>query len=316
MLRSLPIFALLLFAPHLQADDAANAALQQGKVQDAERTLHASLSANAHDALAHQLLCRVYFAQELMDQAVTECEAAAAAVPSDSPTQMWLGRGYGRKAAHANPLAAYGLARKARVAFERAVQLDPGNGPAASDLGEFYVAAPSMVGGGHDKARHLAESIRGRFPARSHRIVAYLAESDKDLVTAESEFKQAIDVGHVPDAYMDLAQFYARHGESDQAVAAVHAGVAADPSHGPALVDAASILTDLHRSPDFAEQALRLYVASPAASEAAPVFKAHLQLGKLLARRGDAAGAPSGVCHRPRTSRREFIPAQKAARGA
>ncbi len=50
----------------------------------------------------------------------------------------------------------------------------------------------------------------------------------------------------------------------------------------PALVDAASILTDMHRQLDLAERLLRDYLASPAKSEDAPAFKVHEQLGDLL----------------------------------
>jgi hypothetical protein len=52
-------------------------------------------------------------------------------------------------------------------------------------------------------------------------------------------------------------------------------------------MDIASILTDAHRLPDLAEKVLHLYLASPSKSEAAPAFKVHVQLGQLLAQRGD-----------------------------
>jgi hypothetical protein len=57
------------------------------------------------------------------------------------------------------------------------------------------------------------------------------------------------------------------------------------------LVDAASILTKARRAPDLAERCLRDYLASRAKSDAAPAFKVHLQLSRLLAARGDDAGA-------------------------
>ena len=67
--------------------------------------------------------------------------------------------------------------------------------------------------------------------------------------------------------------------------------MAADRSHGPALVDAASILTEVHREPELAERCLRDYLASNAKSDAAPAFKVHLRLSKLLSARGDTTGA-------------------------
>ena len=79
------------------------------------------------------------------------------------------------------PLAGFGLARKVRSSFELAVQLDPANLAALSDLGEYYVAAPSIVGGGDDKARALAARMMPQSPAAAHRLLARLAESNKDL---------------------------------------------------------------------------------------------------------------------------------------
>ena len=43
---------------------------------------------------------------------------------------------------------ATGLASKARQNFERAVQLDPQNREALSDLFEYYLEAPGFLGGG------------------------------------------------------------------------------------------------------------------------------------------------------------------------
>jgi len=57
------------------------------------------------------------------------------------------------------------------------------------------------------------------------------------------------------------------------------------------LVDVSSLLTSMHRSPDVAVRVLREYLASPAKTDEAPAFKVHVQLGQLLAGRGDTAGA-------------------------
>ena len=70
---------------------------------------------------SHQLLCRIYYAQDMADNAIHECELAVANAPSSSDNQMWLGRAYGFKASHASPFTALRLAIKVRTAFERAV---------------------------------------------------------------------------------------------------------------------------------------------------------------------------------------------------
>jgi hypothetical protein len=95
-------------------------------------------------------------------------------------------------------------------------------------------------------------------------------------------------------------------------LAAVKSALAADRTHGPALVDAASILTAAHRDSDLAERCLRDYLSSHAKSDAAPAFKVHLQLAKLLAARGNtkeadreeeaAAALAPGFTHRTKAA--------------
>ncbi len=222
-------------------------------------------------------------------------------------TQLWLGRAYGMKARHAGPIAGFALARKVHAAFETAVQLNPSNVDALSDLGEYYVDAPSIVGGGDDKARALAARMLPRFPSDAHRILALLAESNKDLPTAESEFKLAIASARAAEGHtlaeaqsggwIDLAHFYQGQNRTDEAIAAVRSALALDRAippdraHGPLLVDAASILTAAHREPALAERCLREYLGGRNRSDAAPAFKVHLQLSRLLAARGESAEA-------------------------
>lgn len=288
------IMLLLVFlgGVRLLADDTqANALLQQGRVDEAHAVLQQILTTQPKDALAHQLLCRVYYAQEMADPAIHECEQAASDDPANSNTQMWLGRAYGMKASHANPVIAFGLARKVRYAFERAVQLNPENIQAMSDLGEFYVDAPAIVGGGLDKGRALADQMQPRFPSQASRLRALIASESKDVTTAESEFKEAVVAGRTPEAYMDLGQFYQRQNQRDKALETLRAGIQVDRQKDSSLVDAASILIAMNEAPQLAEGLLREYLSSPAKSDDAPAFKVHTQLGDLLAHQGDITSA-------------------------
>jgi tetratricopeptide (TPR) repeat protein len=293
----------------------ANALLQQGRVDDAAVSLHPILAAEPADSRSHQLLCRIYYAQDMIDTAIHECELAVSNKPDDSNNQMWLGRAYGIKASRANPLTALSLAKKAHNSFERAVQLDPGNIRAISDLGEYYVAAPAVVGGGFDKAQALAATVMPRFPAQAHRILALLDEKKKDDAAAESEFKAAVAADSTPDTYNDLGQFYQRHNQSIKMLEALHTAIVLDHRKDAALVDSASILTAAHGSRDLAEKLLRDYLASAAKSDDAPAFKVHVQLGKLLAQSGDLAGA-----HREYLAAlslaSNYAPARKAMQGS
>ena len=281
------------------APDVAHApawhALMEGRVLDAESLLRVAIASDSADSYSHQLLCRVYYSQEMADAAIQECQLAAASATAGheeaSDNQLWLGRAYGMKARNAGPFAGFKLARKVQASFSHAVDLDPNNVAALNDLGEYDVDAPFIVGGGTDKAQLLATRMMPHFPAAAHRLLARMADAGNDLPTAEAEFKHAVAVSGSPEAWIDLAQFYQTRKRPDDALAAVHSALATDHTHGPVLVDAASILTKAHRAPDLAERCLRDYLASHAKSDAAPAFKVHLQLSGLLAAHGAAAEA-------------------------
>jgi hypothetical protein len=96
---------------------------------------------------------------------------------------------------------------------------------------------------------------------------------------------------------------------------ALQSGIASDRRKGPCFVDAASILTDAHRSPELAETLLRAYLSSSAKTDDAPAFKVHVQLGDLLAHQGNPAAA-----HREYvvalTLASNYAPARKAMQGS
>ena len=302
-LRLSHLFLALLFASAAYGASApnielgpVNADLMAGKADDAISRLSASLAADPADAEAHHLLCRVYYQEERWDDAIHECEAAVKLMPMDSGYHLWLGRAYGEKADSIHSIKAYGLAKKVRDEFERAVQLDRGNVDALSDLGDFYTAAPGIVGGGKKKAQGVAEALEQYGPAQAHQLKGHLAEKEKNYALAETEFKAAVEASHqAADAWMSLASYYARRRQWDPMLEALHAGIDADAKaakpHGPALVDAASLLSHNNQAPQLAIQLLKLYLDSPNQSADSPAFQVHTQLGRLLEQQGDHAGA-------------------------
>jgi Flp pilus assembly protein TadD len=113
----------------------------------------------------------------------------------------------------------------------------------------------------------------------------------KDYGTAEREFRAAVGVANLPDAWADLGAFYMERGEDDKAVDALKQCLAVDHAKDASVVDAASLLDRMHREQGLAEQALQGYLESGTKSDAAPVIEVHVMLGKLLASEGNKAGA-------------------------
>src|SRR5260370_10413641 len=88
-------FSLLFFfsVRFLLADTTqANALLQQGRVDEATTSLRELLAAHPGDGPAHQLLCRIYYAQDMADHAIHQCLIAAPSDPATRDHQLRRGR--------------------------------------------------------------------------------------------------------------------------------------------------------------------------------------------------------------------------------
>ncbi len=269
----------------------ANAALQAG---EADKAL-AMLDSLPSSAESHNLRCRVLFTLDRWDDAVNECEQAVKLNDQDSDGHLWLGRALGEKADKASFLTAYSLAKRTRAEFEESVRLNPRNAEALADLGEFYSAAPGIVGGGTDKASGIAAQLDKVDPARAHELRARIAEAGKDYDNAERELKQAISVSEHPAfQWMTLGSFYRRRERWTEMQAAVESGYKAaqrDKRAGVALFNGASILSRGGRNLALAVKMLEEYLADYQKTEEAPTFVAETRLARLSAQLGDKEGA-------------------------
>src|ERR1700681_3223626 len=284
---------LLLLIASLTASvaDSAKDKLAAGRIDEAITELNGRLSSSPGDAESSNLLCRAYFALEDWNRAESSCRKAASLDPDNSRFHLWLGRVYGEKADRANFLAAAGVAGEGRGEVERAVQLNPKDVDARLDLAEFYLVAPGIVGGGEQKARQQAQFIATVNPAREHWVYARIAEQKKDAATAEREYHQYIDLSKGDaEAWLNLALFLRRQKRFDEMEQAIVKLSQAPMPKLDALVEASQMLYRAGRNYPFATQLLNRYLAAGPV-EAAPAFKAHHQLGLLLEKQGDKAGA-------------------------
>jgi tetratricopeptide (TPR) repeat protein len=288
----LAVFLLTALPRIASAADNAPVLLAAGRIDDAITTLRGELSQTPNDPQAHNLLCRAYFAVEDWDRAIAACEKAIALAPNNSSYHLWLGRAYGEKADASSFFTAAGLAKKVRSEFERAVELDPNNVDARTDLAEFYLEAPGIVGGGQDKARAQAAKLGTLDDAKAHWINGRIAEKKKDLATAEQEYQAAIQADHgSADSWLNLASFYRHSGRLDEMEKAISHASSAPAKQSVVLMDSAETLIQAGRNFPAAIQLLRQYIASSATVEEAPAFKAHYLLGTILEKQGDKNGA-------------------------
>jgi len=290
----LVIFLLLL--PALGATGEVDPALllQNGKADQALQVLNAQIAKNPNDAQLYNLMARVYFQLERWDESIKAAEKSIALAPQVSEYHQWVARACGEKADAAGALTAFNLVRKVKSEFEKAVALDAAgkNLSAHSDLAEFYIEAPSMMGGDKSKARRLAEFIMKDDPALAHYLHARLEEKQNAKERAEEEYKAAIQAsGNLARYWVSLASFYRRVGRLDDMESALSKSRKAAQQDGVPLFDGASLLLTGGRNFPEAIAMLRHYLSLDDPVEDGPSFQAHYLLGVLLEKQGDVKAA-------------------------
>jgi tetratricopeptide (TPR) repeat protein len=194
------------------------------------------------------------------DAAIAAFEKAIALAPTHAETRCRLGDSYGRKAQVAGLLSKFGWAKKCLAAYERAAADDPGCVRAHESLFGYYLNAPSIAGGGKEKARAEAETLKRIAPPRGVLAFAQLYQSEKDNARALAEY----------DAYLATMpnDFYVNYQVGK-------------------LCDTTGI------APDRGLAALgHCLELPPLAPPDAPKHQhAHWRIGNILKARGDLAGA-------------------------
>ena len=238
------------------------------------------------DAAVYVLLGKAWFMQGQYKQAVADLEKAVGQDSLNSDYYDWLGRAYGRLAEASSFLSALGYAKKTVRAFERAVELGPSNLEALSDVFEYYLQAPGMVGGGLDKAEDIARRFAGLNAAEYHWARARLAEKRKDFETAEREFRAAFatapnEVGRA----LDLATFLSSRGRYNESDALFRAAEDDYPRSPKVLYARAAAYIQSKRKLGQAEALLDRYLElqttpeDPSRREAAALLKSARELG-------------------------------------
>ena len=120
-----------------------------------------------------------------VDTAVPLAETCVARHADAGECHYALGMLVGVQALRASMFKAMSLAGRVRESFEKAVALQPDAFNPRLALMQYYLAAPSIAGGGTDKARDLIKATEARQPEQARCLRALLALSDEKWDEAE-----------------------------------------------------------------------------------------------------------------------------------
>ena len=220
-----------------------------------------------HDLAAQDLLGLARAAAErgAMDSAYTLLQRAVEREPDRAEAQFWLGQVAGTRASRRRSIGSYFLARRAKRAFARAVQLEPDNPVYLEGLGRYLAMAPGIVGGDRDSARSLGDHLLRLDPMRgTFLLVQVLGRgSPADRARADSlvdAFAARPTGGR--EGLVRLGLWFAR-GRPERALPIGERLVADDSSDALGRLVLGAALVGLRREPAVAARHLRWALDHP-----------------------------------------------------
>jgi cytochrome c-type biogenesis protein CcmH/NrfG len=287
---------LLLFAVSVSSVLAITAQdvkqLVEARDKKALASADALAKAEPKNAEAWILLTRARLQSNQAEAAVESAEKAVKLAPNNSQSHFWLGNAYGSRVGQVGMFAQMSMAPKIRNAFEKTVALDPNNLDAREGLLQFYLQAPSVVGGGKDKANVQAGEIAKRDVARGHLARAQVFMSEKNTVAALKSYEAAY-AAKPGDKNIRLAVGigYQMAERWNEAFKHFRTWTAQDEKAGPAWyqIGRTSVLSGLQLEEGIA--ALQRYIGMPHAANEPQNKNAYHRLGQLYAKAGKKAEA-------------------------
>lgn len=248
------------------------------------------LKTNPQDSEALLLSGAVQLRLGNPSKAQAHADSALKLRPESAGAHLLRGNSVGAQIAQAGVFRRMAMASEARLHYERAVSLDPRFRDARQALFAYYLRAPSIAGGGLDKAKAFAEQTLGIDTALGETFNGTLLQQKKDLGGAQAAFRRAIaadpgfgqplnEIGYVelamnqvdfaiahfrqlvavapedPNSHDSLGDGLLAKGAVDDAIAAYRAALALDPEFAAALLHLGEALQKKGRR----EEALQAY---------------------------------------------------------
>ncbi|MGA7793491.1 MAG: tetratricopeptide repeat protein [Candidatus Acidiferrales bacterium] len=265
-----------------------------GRYNRAVDALNTAISKTPDDATLHFLLGQSYYQLGDFPRAVAGFERAVQLSPKDSVYRDWLAKSYGRRAEESKFLGAMSWARKTHREFEIAVELDPANFEARRDLIRYEMNAPSVIGGGDDKAMKNIDALEKIDPIQGQLARGEFFATKKRFPEADAVFDKILESNSDrAGVYFEVCDYYRDRLNAEKMGEAVDKAEHIDPDDRRLKFYKGVFLVMKGKSPSEAEMLLKSYVATvPENSDLPPHATALEWLGKLyesLGRLSEAA---------------------------
>ncbi len=264
------------------------------KARDARAApaITALVKAEPDNAEVRILQARLLLQQGNSKAAIDAASEAVELAPTLAQAHYWLGNAYGSRIGQVGSMSQAFMAPKMRDAFERAIALDPDLHDARTNVIEYYLQAPAIVGGSVDKARVQAAELARRDPPRGHYARGRLAMHDKQPEVAAKAYIAAWEARPESVAYRNAAGVALQESRQwDRAFALYQAWTAEDPKATSAWYQLGRTSALSGERLELGASALKTYLVLPLAPGQPAMHHAWYRLGQIQAKAGDSAAA-------------------------
>ncbi len=120
-----------------------------------------------------------FYQDDKFEAAADSFSKAIRQSPDDSRYHHWLAKTYGELAETSGWLKAMRFAGNAKKSLERAVELDPENIAALTDLMKYYEQAPRFLGGSNKKAEEISNRLEKLRQQDTHSFINHRATTSQ-----------------------------------------------------------------------------------------------------------------------------------------
>ncbi len=262
-------------------------AMVEAKAQGALAAADELTKATPNDANAWVILLRAHLQAKQAEKAVAAGKKATTLGPENAQAFFWLGNAYGSRIGEVGMLSRMSIATKLRDAFEQAVRLDPALIDARSSLIDFYLQAPSMIGGGIDKARAQAIAIANYDQSQGFTAQGRIAMYEKKPAEALKAYEQAYALKPESEQLrMSLIMGYQQAEHWKDAHDMAKKWTAEDPKKAAPWYQIGRIAAESGQYLPEGEAAMHVFLnLAPEAGDPEPKY-ARYRLGQILAKAG------------------------------
>lgn len=259
-----------------------------GRYNRAVDALNSATASSPNDAALLGLLGESYYQLRDYTRAASSFERAIHLAPKVSEYHDWLGKAYGRRAEESLFLAAMTWARRTHREFEIAVELDPRNFEAQRDLIRYEMNAPSVVGGGDEKALKHIEELEKIDPMQGQLARGEFFATKRRYPEADAVFGKILEADNDrAGIYFEVSDYYRDRPNSEKMSEAIDKAERIDPDDRRLKFYEGVLLVMEGKSAGDAEMLLKGYLSTvPDNSDLPPHSAAREWLGKLYESQG------------------------------